>query len=72
MNSLWKQTVRLPQFPTLETDAETDVLIIGGGMAGLLCAYRLKQAGVRCLLAEAQRICGGVTGCTTAKITRCV
>ncbi len=69
MNSLWKQTVRLPQFPTLETDAETDVLIIGGGMAGLLCAYRLKQAGVRCLLAEAQRICGGVTGCTTAKIT---
>ena len=38
-------------------------------MAGLLCAYRLKQAGVRCLLAEAQRICGGVTGCTTAKIT---
>ena len=69
MNSLWNQTVRMPPFPALEADAETDVLIIGGGMAGLLCAYRLKQAGVRCILTEARRICGGVTGCTTAKIT---
>lgn len=32
------------------------MLIIGGG---LLSAYRLGQAGVRCALIEAERICGG-------------
>ena len=38
-------------------------------MAGLLCAYLLTQAGVDTLLVEETRICGGVTSCTTAKIT---
>ena len=68
LKSLWAETA-LPQFPALQGDKTTDVLIIGGGMAGLLCAYRLQQAGVRTLLAEAGRICGGVTQNTTAKIT---
>ena len=27
---------------------KTDVLIIGGGMAGVLCCYALTQAGVDC------------------------
>ncbi len=48
---------------------KTEVLIIGGGMAGILCAYMLQNAGVPYILAEADRICGGVTGNTTAKIT---
>ena len=30
MGSLWKKTARMPGFPTLEGDARTDVLIIGG------------------------------------------
>ena len=38
-------------------------------MAGLLCAYLLHQAGVQTVLVEAGRICSGVTGRTTAKIT---
>lgn len=61
--------MELPQFSPLEGDIKTDVLIIGGGLAGLLCAYRLKRAGVDCVLVEADRICGGVSGLTTAKIT---
>ncbi|MBO5670247.1 MAG: FAD-dependent oxidoreductase, partial [Clostridia bacterium] len=44
-------------------------LIIGGGIAGILCAYRLKNAGVDCMLVEATEICGGITRNTTAKIT---
>ena len=69
MDSIWTQTVKMPAFPALHTDVKTDVLIIGGGLAGLLCAYRLTQAGVDCILVEAERICGKTTGNTTAKIT---
>ena len=69
MRSIWEQTARLPQFDALTGGVQADVLIIGGGMAGILCAYFLEQAGVDYLLLEADRICGGVTGNTTAKIT---
>lgn len=69
MKSLWQATVRKPSIPSLEGDMSTDVLIIGGGAVGILTAYYLKQAGVDCLVAEAERVCGGVTGLTTAKIT---
>ena len=69
LDSIWTQTVKMPAFPALHTDVKTDVLIIGGGLAGLLCAYRLTQAGVDCILVEAERICGKTTGNTTAKIT---
>ena len=68
MESLWQSTA-LPQFPPLEGDRETDILIIGGGIAGLLCAYFLEQAGADYLLLEANRLCGGTTGNTTAKLT---
>lgn len=69
MNSLWSETAELPRFEQLKKDIKTDVLIIGGGMAGLLCAYSLRQAGVDCILVEASRICSGITKNTTAKIT---
>ena len=69
MESIWTHTARLPQFPPLERDANTQVLVIGGGMAGLLCAHELGRAGVQCLVAEAQTIAGGITKNTTAKIT---
>ena len=46
MESIWHKTIQLPQFPQLKGDVSTDVLVIGGGMAGLLCAYQLKRAGV--------------------------
>lgn len=69
MESIWNHGISLPSFPPLEGDLETDILIVGGGLAGLLCAYRLKQDGAECVLIEAGRICGGATGNTTAKIT---
>ena len=59
----------MPCFPKLQEDLHTDVLIIGGGMAGLLCAFKLNQAGVDCILIEENRLMGGVSGRTTAKLT---
>lgn len=69
MESIWERTARLPEFEPLRRDIHTDALVIGGGLAGLLCAYELTQAGVDCVLVEAGRLCGGVTKNTTAKLT---
>ena len=69
MDSIWTKTAQLPQFDRLRSDLKTDVLIIGGGLAGVLCAYKLAQAGVDCALVEADHICSGITKNTTAKIT---
>lgn len=69
MNSIWNENSNLPNFPTLKNDVNTDVLIIGGGLAGLLTAYFLKQNNVDYILVEKDKICNGVTKNTTAKIT---
>ncbi len=69
MDSIWTQTAELPPFAPLDRDLHTDVLIIGGGMAGVLCAYQLAQAGADYALVEAGRVGGGITKDTTAKIT---
>lgn len=69
MQSIWEQTAVLPKFSALAGDVDTDVLIIGGGMAGLLCGYFLRRFGVSCIVAEAAELCSGITGKTTAKIT---
>ena len=69
MNSIWKSQVEMPEFESFEGNKKTDVLIIGGGMAGVLCAYFLHKAGVDYMLVEKDKIGSGVTQNTTAKIT---
>lgn len=69
INSIWTNQVQMPEFQALEHDLNVDVLIIGGGMAGILCAHRLAQDGVDYALIEADRICSGISRNTTAKIT---
>lgn len=69
MNSIWSETVERKSFAPLTETKSTDVLIIGGGIAGILCAHKLKNAGVDCILVEADEICRGITQDTTAKIT---
>ena len=69
MESIWNKTALNPQFNALDGDKKTDILIIGGGIAGILCAYKLKNSGADCLLVEANEICSGITKNTTAKIT---
>lgn len=69
MASIWRQDASLPAFPSLEGDTSAEVLVIGGGLAGLLCARALTDAGAECVLIEQGRLCGGATANTTAKIT---
>ncbi len=69
MKSVWEDEVAQQSFSELCEDIKTDVLIIGGGIAGILCAYELSSFGVDCALVEASRVCCGITKNTTAKIT---
>ena len=69
MRSIWEKEVEMPSFPCLEGEKRTDVLIVGGGLVGLLCAFFLRESGVDYCLVESGKIAEGVSGHTTAKIT---
>ena len=69
MPSIWRETVELPRFAPLQGDLRTQVLIVGGGMAGVLCAHLLREWGIDCALVEAEHLAWGTTGDTTAKLT---
>ena len=69
MDSIWTRSEKLPKFSQLQGDTKTEVLIVGGGMAGILCAYFLQEQGIDYVLVEGRTICSGVTKNTTAKIT---
>ncbi len=69
MKSIWDLSRQKPNFEPLCGDISTDVLVIGGGIAGILCGFTLKIEGIDCVVAEANSICGGVTHNTTAKVT---
>lgn len=67
--SIWQSSANLPEFKSLDGDIKTDVLIIGGGFCGILCAHSMKTAGIDYTLVEGSRIASGITKNTTAKIT---
>ena len=67
--SIWNDNTNIPERPPLSGDITRDVLIIGGGLCGILCAYFLHQQGIDYVLVEGDRIASGITKNTTAKIT---
>lgn len=69
MKSVWSDFERSLSFNSLEGDFKTNTLIIGGGIAGILCSHFLRSAGIDCAVVESNRIFSGVTENTTAKIS---
>lgn len=69
MKTIWTESVSLPARNHLPGNLSADAAVIGGGMAGILTAYYLSQAGKQVVLLEADRIGSGQTCGTTAKIT---
>lgn len=69
MDSIWTQTAVLPSFPALEGDLRADAAVVGGGLTGILTAWMLRQAGADVVVLEADRVGGGQTSGTTAKLT---
>ncbi len=68
-NSFWIASAEPIVFNKLQQDIETDVLIVGGGIAGLTTAYCLVKAGRQVVLVEDGYVGSGETGRTTAHIT---
>lgn len=67
--SFWITSIDPIAFDKLNTDIDTDVLIVGGGIAGLTTAYCLLKAGRQIVLVEDGFIGSGETGRTTAHLT---
>ncbi|MEJ7786829.1 MAG: FAD-dependent oxidoreductase, partial [Solirubrobacteraceae bacterium] len=67
--SLWVDTAAETDHPKLGGAVEVDVVIVGGGIAGLSAAVLLKQKGSRVAVIEAARVGTGVTGHTTGKVS---
>lgn len=67
--SYWVQSTPKTDYPTLSENINTDVLIIGGGITGIVTAYMLSDSGLNVTIVEANKMAMGVTANTTAKIT---
>jgi glycine/D-amino acid oxidase-like deaminating enzyme/nitrite reductase/ring-hydroxylating ferredoxin subunit len=67
--SVWAATADVPQYPPLAEDAETDVCVVGAGIAGMTTAYLLARAGKRVVVLDDGPIAGGETGRTTAHLS---
>ncbi|HEX8016860.1 MAG TPA: FAD-dependent oxidoreductase, partial [Flavobacterium sp.] len=67
--SFWIDSTSIISFSKPNQDIQTEVLIIGGGIAGLTTAYKLLKAGKKVVLAEDGFIGSGETGRTTAHLT---
>ena len=56
-------------FDTLHNNIETEVLIIGGGIVGILCAYELEKRKINYVLVEQGKIGQKTSKDTTAILT---
>jgi glycine/D-amino acid oxidase-like deaminating enzyme/nitrite reductase/ring-hydroxylating ferredoxin subunit len=66
--SLWME-INIPSTPHLDQDVETDVCVIGSGIAGLTCAYLLGREGKRVVVLEKSVLAGGQSARTTGHLT---
>lgn len=52
--TVWDQVDQKVEYPKLEHDVSTDVIIVGGGLAGLSVAYNLVKEGKKVIVLESR------------------
>ncbi|MFL5764264.1 MAG: FAD-dependent oxidoreductase [Bacteroidia bacterium] len=70
--SVWTASVKPIRYSTLEKSEKTDVVIVGGGIAGVTTAYNLSLQGKKVILLEDGFIGSGESGRTTAHVVTCL
>ncbi|SDQ10635.1 Glycine/D-amino acid oxidase [Chryseobacterium soldanellicola] len=55
-------------YPSLKSDQECDVLIIGGGITGSLIAHQMIKDGCKTIIIDKREICNGSTSATTSML----
>lgn len=58
----YETTVTRPAWPHLHNDRQADVVVVGGGLAGLSVALELAESGQSVIVLEAERLCGHASG----------
>jgi glycine/D-amino acid oxidase-like deaminating enzyme len=53
-------------YPSIDSDINTSILIIGGGITGALIAYKLISEGKKIVLVDRRDVCNGSTAASTA------
>ena len=69
MDSIWLQSYKDYNLESINKNTSTPVLIIGGGLAGLMCAYNFSKNNIDFVLVESKSLGKGVTAGTTAQVT---
>lgn len=58
-------TTQPARYPTLDGKANTQVVIVGGGISGVLTGYVLARSGIQTVLIERDRLAAGSTSANT-------
>ncbi|MBV8780442.1 MAG: FAD-dependent oxidoreductase [Phycisphaerae bacterium] len=66
--SSWRHAVKIDQCPPLSKSVETDVCVVGAGIAGLTTAYLLAKRGKKVAVVDAGPIGDGQTARTSAHL----
>lgn len=69
VESYWISTTQQTNYPSLDQNIKTDILIVGGGITGLTNAFLLRKEGLDVVVIDSSRIAYSTSGHTTAKIT---
>ncbi len=67
--SFWTDSAARPVFPSLDHDIDTEVVVVGAGIAGLSVAYCLTKAGRRVVVIDDGEIASGETGRASAHLS---
>lgn len=69
MYSYWLKDSNKKNYPSLNENIETDILIIGGGINGISIAFELSKLNYAITVVEQNELYHATTGSTTSKIT---